>query len=151
MNIKVIDRQSSLIIEESCVKALVQATLDFQNCCCDEVSVFFIDTEEMCQLHQQFFNDASPTDCISFPMDRQKEEDYWILGDVFVCPEVAIDNARDLGNDPYDETALYIVHGLLHLLGYDDMTEKDRKRIRLAERENLENFKRLGCSLKYKE
>lgn len=69
-------------------------------------------------LHKQFFNDPFVTDCITFPIDS----DY--LGEIFICPQVAYDyNPKK----PYVETSLYIIHAILHLLGYDDLEESQRK------------------------
>lgn len=100
-----------------------------------EVSVYFINRLRMCQIHSNFFADPSPTDCISFPIDIDQEEDisYRILGDVFVCPSVAYNYVNQHGGNVYEETTLYVVHGLLHLLGYDDLSIKERKKMRNAE------------------
>ena len=96
----------------------------------DEVSIYFVSTPEICRLHQEFFGDPSPTDCISFPFDKKKEGGYHLLGEVFVCPKAALDfvlkHGEELGEDCYRETSLYVVHGLLHLLGYDDIRGEDK-------------------------
>ncbi len=60
--------------------------------------------------------------------------DQEILGSVFVCPEVAQDYAKSKGLCPHRETILYVIHGLLHLLGYDDISQKERTRMRKKER-----------------
>lgn len=94
----------------------------------DEVAIYFVTEANIAQLHDQFFNDPTPTDCISFPLDERH------LGEVFVCPSVAIAYARKKGLDPYQETALYVIHGLLHLLGYDDLEPKERRTMRKKEK-----------------
>lgn len=91
----------------------------------------------MCDLHQQFFNDPSPTDCISFPIDDK------ILGDIFVCPKTAIDYAARIKKDPYPETALYIIHGILHLLGFDDLEAPKRRIMRKKEKQCMAHSKAL--------
>ncbi len=100
----------------------------------------------MRRLHGQYFNDRSLTDCISFPLD-ESESPYRVLGDVFVCPQVAIAYAGRNGGDPYLETTLYLVHGLLHLMGYDDITEKDRKKMRAAEERHLSHLQKRRLTL----
>ena len=110
----------------------------------NEVSITFVSEKEICSLHKKYFNDPSSTDCISFPIDSEYSE-YSILGEVFVCPKVAIEYATKHKNTPGKELTLYIVHGLLHLIGYDDISEKERKimrkkeayHINLLQKENL--------------
>lgn len=107
----------------------------------DEVSIHFVTNRKLCKLHEEFFNDPSPTDCISFPIDGDGKSDYRVLGEVFVCPKTAIEYAKKKQKDPYAETTLYVVHGLLHLLGYDDIHPKDRALMRRKERECMEHLR----------
>ncbi len=127
---------SSFVIEPSFVEALVISSLDFCSVKSSEVTIYFVDKSTICKLHEDFFNDPSLTDCISFPLDDPSEEG-GILGEVFVCPEVAVDYAPET---PLQEVALYIVHGLLHLLGYDDQTEEECVKMRAQEHYLLEKF-----------
>lgn len=106
----------------------------------DEIILHFVTERKICRLHEDFFADPSSTDCISFPMDPSEsytEESHHILGEIFVCPKVAIAYAQEKGLDPYEETTLYIVHGLLHLLGYDDLDPESRKTMRRMEKKCL--------------
>lgn len=142
MIIHVFDRQSALKISNDQVQRLVQQVIREEKQTCDEVAVYFVDTAAICELHEQFFQDASPTDCISFPMDEESHGlSYRILGDVFVCPETAISYANRHQLDAYEETTLYIVHGLLHLMGYDDLQKEDRRRMRRAETRHMRKLK----------
>lgn len=119
-----------------------------ENQTCDEVSIYFVETEEICSLHQTYFDDPSPTDCISFPLDDENEFGYRILGEVFVCPATALLYAQKKSIDPYEEISLYIIHGLLHLIGYDDIEKKDRVQMRKAEARQMDRIKKLNLSLK---
>lgn len=104
----------------------------------DEVIIHLVSKPQICKLHADFFNDPSPTDCISFPMDNELgKEGYRVLGEIFVCPAVALEYAEEHGKDPMDELKLYLVHGILHLLGYDDIKPKDRQKMRRMEAECL--------------
>ncbi len=96
----------------------------------DGVGIVFIGLRAMKKLHQETFNDPSPTDCISFPLAHGPGP--FLLGDVFVCPEVAKETDR---RAPYRELTLYVIHGLLHLLGYDDIQPADRTL--MVRRQNL--------------
>ncbi len=104
---------------------------------CDEVAIHLVEKEEISRLHEIYFGDPSPTDCISFPIDEPlrlgrrfpsapEPRSPILLGEIFVCPEVACEWAKKHNKNCYAETALYIIHGLLHLLGYDDVDSADR-------------------------
>lgn len=148
MDVCVINQQETLLLRPSVVEALASAVIEFEGIRCDEVSIHFVDVAEISDLHSQFFNDPSPTDCISFPMDEEDEGGYRVLGDVFVCPEVAFDYAKQNNHDPLREITLYIVHGLLHLMGYDDIQDIDISEMRAAEQRHMDHLKALGLWLK---
>lgn len=150
MIINVIDEQAELKISTKQVKHLVQKVIESEGESCDEVNIYFVDTPSICQLHEEFFNDPSTTDCISFPIDENKcgEEGYRILGEVFVCPATAIDFVAGDRGKAYLETTLYIVHGLLHLMGYDDIEDEDISLMREAEERHMNNLQLLNLHLK---
>ena len=70
-----------------------------------------------------------------------------MLGEVFVCPATAIAYAAEHGNDPHQETSLYIVHGLLHLMGYDDLDDASILLMRQAEERHMNQLQTLGLLL----
>ncbi|MBW8804455.1 MAG: rRNA maturation RNase YbeY [Catenulispora sp. 13_1_20CM_3_70_7] len=92
-----------------------------------ELSILLVDTAAMEQLHIQWMDEPGPTDVLSFPMDELRparaEDDNepvpGLLGDVVLCPEVAVKQAKDAGHSTADELRLLTTHGILHLLGYD--------------------------------
>lgn len=146
MEVTVVDEQSSLQLDEHLLQRIIPEIIHFEGQKADEVALYFIDNERMCDLHDQFFDDPSPTDCISFPIDDE-EEDYRVLGEVFVCPETAQRYVQEHGGDVYREVLLYVIHGLLHLMGYDDIAEEDRKQMRAAEARHLAHLDQLGLNL----
>jgi probable rRNA maturation factor len=121
--------------------ALVHEVIQFEGQHCDEVSIHFVDTPKICELHDTYFKDPSPTDCISFPINNS------ILGDVFVCPRTAQEYVAIHQGEVYEEVSLYVVHGLLHLMGYDDIEEADEKKMRAAESKHMQNIKLKGLIL----
>jgi probable rRNA maturation factor len=146
--VNIFDQQSALPLSHRLIKQAVKAVLTLEERVCDEVAIHFVDIPSISQLHQQYFHDPSPTDCISFPMDEgQDPSPYSVLGEVFICPEVAINYTKKRELDPYEETTLYLVHGLLHLMGYDDLEPEDRKVMKQAEKEHLRNLKKLHLLL----
>ncbi len=143
MNVLFANRQCALSISQGGVERLVQAFLRWKKVSCDEVSIHFVGKTEICRLHDDFFDDPTPTDCISFPIDRpgDSQEKYSVLGEVFVCPEVGIEYARNDKKAPYIEVSLYVVHGLLHLLGFDDQKEEERMIMQDEENSAMEYLK----------
>lgn len=142
MSILVYNSQKDLKIDKGSARALVQATLSFLKIPFEEVCLYFVTQKQIGKLHEQFFQDRSPTDCISFPMDEKH------LGEVFVCPLMAIAYADMRNGSPYWETALYIVHGLLHLIGYDDLEKNNKLTMRKKEKSCMDHLKRIKIALR---
>ena len=82
----------------------------------EEVSILMISNRRMSALHGRFMNEAGPTDVITFQH-----------GEIFISAEMAKRNARRFGNSLARELRLYIVHGLLHLHGFDDRDPADAR------------------------
>ena len=91
----------------------------------DELSLSFVGEDEMADLHVRYMDEPGPTDVLSFPLDEDG-----LLGDVVICPAVA---ARANPEHPENELRLLVVHGVLHLLGYDH--EADDQRAAMWERQ----------------
>jgi probable rRNA maturation factor len=98
-----------------------------------ELSVVFVDTATMTDLHVRWMDEAGPTDVLSFPMDEltpprdDQEPPEGLLGDVVICPEVAQAQAAQAGHDVQAEIGVLLTHGILHLLGYDHAEPDDER------------------------
>lgn len=91
--------------------------------------VAFVDDGRMTEFHDRFMNDPSTTDVLSFPDDD--DEEYW--GDVVVCTDQALRQARELGHPYHLELAILVLHGLLHLRGFDHTVDRgDMRRLEEA-------------------
>ena len=88
-----------------------------------ELSVSFVDEAEMAELHLRYMNEEGPTDVLSFPLDEVDDRGVRLIGDVIVAPSVA---AKNNPADPTGELRLLLVHGILHVLGYDHQEDADR-------------------------
>ena len=135
------NRQIALLINEESAQTLAADVLACEKQQAHELAIHFVDEKEIAAMHDEFFDDPSVTDCISFPVDDETETHYRVLGEIFVCPQVAIDYAEEHQGDPYEETSLYVAHGILHLLGYRDIEEEDRKEMRLAEQRVMQSLR----------
>ncbi len=145
MNIFISNIQESLHIDLKSVRSVVHEVLSLEHQQCDEVSINFVETSEICELHVRYFDDPTPTDCISFPIDDGVPIDnYKILGEIVICPQTALKYVKSHGGNVYEETYLYIIHSLLHLMGYDDIEEHDKHKMRNAEKRHMEHLKSLN-------
>ena len=95
---------------------------------CD-LDVLLVDEEEMTQLHVKWMDEQGPTDVLTFPMDeiRPHAAEPGILGDIVICPPVAIRQAESAGHSFTYEMSILGVHGLLHIVGYDHADRTDEK------------------------
>ena len=123
------NRQDEAVDEEA-LRALARETLRGEDIQRAELSVSFVSQDEIAGLHERFLDEPGPTDVLSFPLDDVDEDGVRLLGDVVVAPAEA---ARNNPSDPAAELRLLVVHGILHLLGYDH--EEDGARSRMWERQ----------------
>jgi probable rRNA maturation factor len=91
-----------------------------------------VDEKEMTKQHVRWMNEPGPTDVMSFPMDdvllqdsklRKKQA---ILGDIIICPAVALKDSREQGINPAYHLVFLLAHGILHLLGQDHQEASQR-------------------------
>ncbi len=108
-----------------------------------EVSVVFSDNQEVHKLNSTFRHKDNPTNVLSFPSEEKGE-----LGDIILAYETILEEAKKDEISPLDHTLHLIIHGFLHLLGYDHQEENDA-----VEMENLELhiLKTLNISNPYEE
>lgn len=133
--------QKKVEVDNKRIKALAERVLAEENADpASEVSIALIDKETMRALNSRYRGIDEPTDVLSFAMSEDKSSfvsPVLILGDVLICPEVAAQNAREFGHSFDEELSLLIVHGVLHLLGYRDESEEERKAINNRQKELL--------------
>lgn len=110
-----------------------------------EISVALVDDPEIHRVNREFLNHDFPTDVISFllsalPPGRPQTPwpaDFLLEGELVIGADTAVRDAAQHGWSPGAELILYAVHGLLHLCGYDDLTDDARPLMRNRERELL--------------
>jgi probable rRNA maturation factor len=117
------DRQTDAVDVEG-LRALARECLVGEGVVDAELSISFVNEDEIADLHRRYLQQDGPTDVLSFPLDDEVGEDgLRMLGDVVIAPAVA---ARNNPDDPGSELRLLLVHGILHLLGHDHMEQADR-------------------------
>jgi probable rRNA maturation factor len=92
-----------------------------------EIGVWLCTDAEISGLHESFMGIPDPTDVITFPSGDEASPDAAYLGDIAVSFETAAQQAGDAGHSTAREIAFLVVHGLLHLAGYDDQTSAERE------------------------
>ena len=113
---------------------------DFQENC--EVSISFVDKDEIQTLNRDYRNKDTATDVLSFPVNNELAMGPSIsLGDIAICIEIAQKQAEEYGHSQERELAFLVVHGMLHLLGYDHETPEDETEMCAAQEQIL---KKLG-------
>jgi len=98
-----------------------------------ELSVAFVDDATIAQVHADFMGDATPTDVITFPANAEMES----AGEIIVSVDHALSRSAELDEPFSRELSLYLIHGWLHLAGYDDRNAADRNAMRQAEQAAL--------------
>jgi probable rRNA maturation factor len=156
----VADEQGAVAVDVERWAALAEAVLGAEGVAGNaELSLLFVDAEEMATLNEQFMGVTGATDVLAFPLDATDVEVLSVpalsrsgpdrapvdrgdlpllLGDVVICPAVAASQFADHAGSLDDELALLIVHGLLHVLGHDHAEPHEAGRMRDRERSLLE-------------
>lgn len=143
MDVFVANEQSDVLLDERRLVSLVRAAATEEGV--DpraEVSVLLIERQAMASLKEKWLGEPGPTDVLAFPMDDQPPDgEPYILGDIVVCPDVAREEAGPTGH-VNEEVDLLVVHGFLHLLGYDHQRPQDARSMRHRQRKILAEFYR---------
>ncbi len=129
-SIGITDRQKLLRIPKPWLERLVRRALAAEGIDQAEIGILLVDDRRIARLHGEWFDDPTPTDVITFDLSTGG----MLAGDIVVSTETARRLARSVGWTPRQEVAYYVVHGLLHLTGYDDRTPGDRRAMRSRER-----------------
>ena len=142
-----INNESVVPVDEVALQRLSIYALDHLHVHPDaELAIVLVDEGAMEQLHLQWMDEPGPTDVLSFPMDELRpgtEESMTpagLLGDIVLCPQVAISQAETAGHSPLDEMLLLTTHGILHLLGFDHAEPDEEKEMFGIQREILAGF-----------
>jgi probable rRNA maturation factor len=127
-----------------------------------ELSMLFVDAQAMADLNKRFLGKDGPTDVLAFPIDEDPVDSGrspdsggtgpgfasepsdlpTVLGDVVICPAVAMRNAPEHAGTYEDELALLVVHGVLHLLGFDHEDDDEAEAMERRERDLLGKLNR---------
>jgi rRNA maturation RNase YbeY len=120
---------------------LVRQLLEYEKLPAEEINVIFVDDDYLKNLHRDFLNEDTYTDVITF--DLSKPESDTIEGEIYISVDRAKFHAGELNVSLEEEIARLIIHGILHLKGYDDQTENQRQAMRHQENFYLKKYANL--------
>lgn len=130
---------------ESMLKEAVNQSLLAHNIDDSEISIAVVGDEQIHSINRQYLNHDYETDVITFDLGSHPETDA-LQGEIVVSAETAVRIAKEVGNEPDVELVLYVVHGALHLSGFDDHSDADRQEMRAAEKRMMS---RLGHEYRF--
>ena len=142
-----INNESGIAVEESILQRLASFVLESLHVHTQtEVGIMLVDEAAIEQLHVQWMDEPGPTDVLSFPMDELRPgradapTPAGLLGDIVMCPQVALAQADAAGHDLAQELQVLLTHGMLHLLGFDHHTPDEEAEMFGLQRDLLLSF-----------
>jgi probable rRNA maturation factor len=133
--VEISDTQGHLEVGSERLTQLVRRVLAAEGVSQASISLALVDDATIHEINRRHLEHDWPTDVISFCLSEAGDAE--LEGELVVSAEMAAATARRAGVDGWAELALYVVHGLLHLCGYDDQSAEGREAMRLRENEIL--------------
>jgi len=141
MDIVIANSQRTRQINRRRLKQITQALLAELKVAAGELEINLVAAPEMTRLNETYLHHAGLTDVITFdyasPRRQTSNPRPRIHGEIFICVDEAIRQARRFGTTWQSEIVRYLVHGILHLLGFDDATPGARRKMKRAENRRL--------------
>lgn len=150
--VSVHDDQTAVDVRSEWLAQIAEQVLRTESVASAQLSIALVDDATIHHVNRQFLQHDYATDVISFLLDSGDIRDgsaadgRWIEGEIVISGETAARSAKEIGCPAGQELALYLVHGLLHLCGYDDQTPADQARMRDREKSHL---KKCGFATHY--
>lgn len=136
IKVEVVNQQDRLNPDESKIRDVLSSILADAGIQQGYMEIVMVDAPTIHRLNIEFLGHDYVTDVLAFEMDYD-EKRHLLEGNVIVCTDTAIDRAPEFGWSPEEELFLYMVHGTLHLVGYDDHTKEGAFAMRAKEKEYL--------------
>jgi rRNA maturation RNase YbeY len=137
MEISIANRQRRIGVRSSRARMIASSVLERESACFDEISIAFLDDKAMQKLNWVFTGRDQPTDTLAFELTPEMGKDKPVpgikLGEVIICVDRAIVQSRRYRVPLEKEVARLLIHGLLHLCGFEDGTKNGRARMHRRE------------------
>jgi probable rRNA maturation factor len=136
IKVSIASPQETVEVDRRRLRETARAVLEGEGVNDADISLAFVDNPTIHRLNKQYLSHDEPTDVLSFPLSEGKR----LAGELVIGAEVAKAQSASAGHDVQAELALYVIHGLLHLCGYDDGELKDAAKMRDRERHYLKQL-----------
>ncbi len=135
--------QKAIRVPRKRIAALVDFVARAQGCRVVDVDLAVVDSAKMAELNRRYLRHAGATDVLSFDLSESPKAGLSVQ--LIVCGDLAVTEAAARNLKPTRELMLYIVHGLLHVMGYEDQSTRGSVRMQARQEELLEQFLTRGC------
>jgi probable rRNA maturation factor len=136
MELSVENLQKRVALNPLQARKIARAVLHHEGIVTATLSIVFVTRQRIQALNQKFLRRRHSTDVLAFDADDRRKADH-IAGDIIISTDAALNNSRLYGTTLSKELALYVIHGIIHLLGYDDHRKRDIEEMRKKEQELL--------------
>ncbi|WP_420807403.1 rRNA maturation RNase YbeY [Candidatus Chlamydia corallus] len=141
IKVHVSNEQTGISINLVSVEKLVLTLLSHLQVVTNEIFVYFLEDKALAKLHDEVFGDPYLTDTITLPIDAVGSAAYpHVLGEAFINPQAALrflENTLPTHEEIYEEISRYLIHSILHMLGYNDSTSEEKRKMRVKENQIL--------------
>lgn len=128
------ESSQSLPVDQEEATRITKAVEKHESCSFHLIEIAFVDEDQIISVNKKYLNHHYVTDVITFRMDEATDREE-IEGTLYCCAPRLLQQAEENSVSPKNEFSRIIVHGLLHLYGYDDQTEIEKEK--MTERENF--------------
>jgi probable rRNA maturation factor len=135
MKVSIAVPQDSVPIDRGHFRQVARTVLEGEGIEQAEISLAFVDDATIHALNRRYLDHDEPTDVLSFPLSEGKGK---LAGELVIGAEVGRAEAEARGHSVQTELTLYVIHGLLHLCGHDDLTQAGARKMRERERHYLQ-------------
>jgi probable rRNA maturation factor len=123
--LEVLDEQDEFEVDLEKVRSVCERILDNHKIRSGRINVVLVDSDTIRQYNRDFLQHDYQTDVISFPLEDRRNKGH-LEGELLVCTEIAKSRAEEFGWTAEEEMLLYVIHGMLHLTGYNDTTAEQQ-------------------------
>lgn len=137
IHVSIANQQEALPLDYALIRRAVRTVLMGEGCRKAKISLAFVTDPTIHALNKRFLDHDYPTDCLTFPLEHGKGG---LEGEVVISADTAIRQGAEYDNDPQQELLLYVVHGILHLMDYDDQNDAAERAMRAREQHYLKQL-----------
>jgi len=135
MEVLINNRQKRIRLDTRKIRSIAREILKFEGQPDHaELSIVFCDDDFIQKLNDEYLGRNRPTDVLSFPMDEEEfDSEVRLLGDVVISVDTAQQQAQKMRHSLELEVVFLLIHGILHLIGYDHVRKSDQARMKARE------------------